>query len=82
MSDFDSNEVDWGKVRRNLNQANNNLQVAEREIAQGFDEGIDGGDLPRLIHNADAIPHNVDELCKGVTTASSYLRNGTLNYIP
>jgi len=82
MSDFDKSEVDWSKVRRKLSQANNALRAAEAEMAEGFTDEVDGDDLTQLAYNADDIPHDIDELLKGVTNSSSHLRNGTLNYIP
>lgn len=81
MSDFDKSEVDWSKVRRKLAQANNALQAAEDEMSQGFVD-VEGNDLTQLAYTADDIPHDVDELIKGVTNSSSHLRNGTMNYIP
>lgn len=79
MSDYDKDEVDWSKVRRKLIQANDALADAEAELATGFDGD---GDLTQLAFTADDIPHDVDELIKGVTNSSSHLRNGTMNYIP
>lgn len=82
MSEFDDNDVDWNKVARALRDANNSLAEAEREIAEGID-GFDSFDDDAVseIMQAD-LPHDVDELVKGVTNASSWLRNGTMNYIP
>lgn len=79
MSDYDKDAVDWRTVRRKLIQANDALADAEAEMAKGFDGD---GDLTQLAFTADDIPHDVDELIKGVTNSSSHLRNGTMNYIP
>lgn len=82
MSDYDSADVDWNKVARALRDANNSLAEAEAEIAtgiNGFDQFDD--DAVSELMQAD-LPHDIDELSKGVTNASSWLRNGTLNYIP
>lgn len=81
MSDFDKSEVDWSKVRRKLAQADDALRAAEAEMANGFVD-VEGDDLTQLAYTADDIPHDVDELIKGVTNSSSHLRNGTMNYIP
>jgi hypothetical protein len=85
MSDFNKDDVDWGKVRRNLVQANDALGNAESEIANGFEDADElqhNNDLTQLALGSDDIPHDIDELIKGVTSSSSYLRNGTMNYIP
>jgi len=79
MSEYDADSVDWSKVERNLVQANEALRKAEQEIASGFSED---GHLSQLIIDADGVPRDVDELIKGVTNSSSYLRNGTMNFIP
>lgn len=76
---FDPSNVDWNKVRREMNQANNHLRTAEQEIAKGFT--APGNDLASLAIGTQ-LPHDVDELVKGLTSSSSYLRNGTMNYIP
>lgn len=82
MSEYDTDSVDWTKVARSLRDANNSLRAAEQEIASGIDgfEPITDDEVSALMQ-AD-LPHEIDELVKGVTNSSSYLRNGTMNYIP
>lgn len=81
MPDYEKDAVDWRKVQRKLVQANDALADAEAEMASGFTDDGDG-DIIQIALNADDMPHDVDELIKGVTNSSSYLRNGTMNYIP
>lgn len=83
MSDYDTSDPDWGKVEKKLRQIDRLLAEVEGEIACGFEEfDANNNDLTQLAMNADDIPHDIDELIKGVTNSSSYLRNGTMNYIP
>lgn len=83
MSDYDTSEPDWDTVEQKLSQINRLFKEVEGEIACGFEDfHADNNDLTTLAMDANNIPRDVDELIKGVTNSSSYLRNGTMSYIP
>jgi len=80
MSEFNQEDVDWHEVSRKMKQALQNLEAAEAEIVEGFENPE--SDLTATMMESDDVPHDVDELVKGLTNSRSWLDNGTLNYIP
>lgn len=80
MSEFNSDEVDWQNVEENLRTAEAALQRAEDEVNNGFEQPE--RTLSQSASQASSIEHKINELIKSITNSSSYLRNGSLEYIP